>query len=248
MITLFQLQKDSIFVDNMKLMRILYIMLVFVLTGLTLQAQDFTQSGKASYYADKFEGRTTANGEKYRHSKLTGAHRTLQFGTKVKVTNTANQKSVIVIINDRGPFVEGRIIDLSKSAAQKLDFVHEGLTDVTIEIVDAAASNAQRGQMTVGPQPDEVPEEKIYYKVSAEELKPQGYGVQIGSFEEMANLIKLVDDLNSSYRNKVTVKVAQINGKKLYQVIVGQESARKKTEKMRAKLATIYPNSFIVKF
>jgi rare lipoprotein A len=232
----------------MNFMRLIYLVFIITHCVFNIRAQNFSQSGKASYYADKFEGRTTANGEKYRHSKLTAAHRTLQFGTKVKVTNTANQKSVIVTINDRGPFVEGRIIDLSKSAAQKLDFIHAGLADVTLEIVDAAASNTQRGQMTMAPQVDIATEDKTYYRVSAEKLKPQGYGVQIGSFEEMANLIKLADDLNSAYRSKVTVKVVQIGGKKLYQVIVGQENIRKKAEKLRTKLSVEYPNSFIVKF
>ena len=75
------------------------------------------QTGKASYYADKYEGRLTASGEKYKHNKMTAAHKSLPFGTVVKVTNTSNEKSVEVKINDRGPYVEGRIIDLSKSAA-----------------------------------------------------------------------------------------------------------------------------------
>ena len=90
------------------------------------------QTGKASFYADKFEGRTTASGEKYRHNKLTAAHKTLPFGTKVKVTNLSNGQSVKVRINDRGPFVQGRIIDLSKKAAKKIDMVNAGVTKVTI--------------------------------------------------------------------------------------------------------------------
>ena len=178
-------------------MRVILILLLLVSSVVAVNGQDFTQTGIASFYADKFEGRTTASGEKYRHSKLTAAHRTLQFGTKVKVTNLANKKTVVVIINDRGPFVDGRIIDLSKSAAEQLDFVHAGLAEVKIEILDAAASNATKGSMTFAPQPDMAPDEKIYYKVMAEKVVPQGYGVQIGSFEEMANLIKLTDELNS---------------------------------------------------
>jgi rare lipoprotein A len=154
----------------------------------------------------------------------------------------------VVIINDRGPFVANRIIDLSKSAAEQLDFIHVGLAEVRIEILDAAASNTSRGTMTFIPPQETVPDEKIYYKVEAEKISPKGYGVQIGSFEEMANLIKLTNMLNSSYRSKVTIKVVQINNKKLYQVIVGQEDTRKKAERVRDKLANKYPNSFIVKF
>lgn len=99
-------------------------------------AQKLQTEGIASYYADKFVGRTTADGSKYKHNKLTAAHKTLPFDTKVKVTNLSNKKSVIVVINDRGPFVKGRIIDLSKSAAKKLDFIDDGITKVKIKVLD----------------------------------------------------------------------------------------------------------------
>lgn len=92
-----------------------------------------TQKGKASFYADKFNGRKTASGETFRNSKLTAAHKTLPFGTKVKVTNKTNGKSVKVRINDRGPFVSGRIIDLSKKAAKKIDIYKAGVTEVEIK-------------------------------------------------------------------------------------------------------------------
>ena len=92
-----------------------------------------TQKGKASFYADKFNGRKTASGETFRNSKLTAAHKTLPFGTKVKVTNKSNGKSVKVRINDRGPFVAGRIIDLSKKAAKKIDLDKAGVAEVEIK-------------------------------------------------------------------------------------------------------------------
>ena len=79
-----------------------------------------TRKGIASYYADFYEGRTTANGEIYRQNKITAAHKTLPFGTKVEVTNLANNKTVLVRINDRGPYVKGRIIDLTKAAAKEM--------------------------------------------------------------------------------------------------------------------------------
>src|SRR6188768_3743179 len=93
------------------------------------------QTGKASFYADKFEGSYTASGEKYKHSKLTAAHKSLPFGTKVRVTNLANDQSVEVVINDRGPYVDGRIIDISKSAAEQLGFINQGLAEVKLEVV-----------------------------------------------------------------------------------------------------------------
>ncbi|MEM6299274.1 MAG: septal ring lytic transglycosylase RlpA family protein [Bacteroidota bacterium] len=94
-----------------------------------------TENGKASYYADKFHGRTTASGEKYDKNKMTAAHKKLPFGTRVRVTNKTNGKTIIVRINDRGPFVKGRIIDLSRAAATKVDMIRAGVVDVKMEVL-----------------------------------------------------------------------------------------------------------------
>ncbi|MDY4174887.1 MAG: septal ring lytic transglycosylase RlpA family protein [Bacteroidales bacterium] len=93
------------------------------------------EKGQASYYADKFHGRSTASGEKYDKKKLTGAHRTLPFGTIVRVTNTANGKSVDIRINDRGPFKAGRVVDLSRAAAEKVDMIQSGVINCTVEVI-----------------------------------------------------------------------------------------------------------------
>ncbi|MBN2619739.1 septal ring lytic transglycosylase RlpA family protein [candidate division WOR-3 bacterium] len=93
------------------------------------------QYGEASYYAGEFHGRKTASGENYDMHQLTCAHKTLPFNTKVKVTNLTNKKTVIVRVNDRGPFVSGRIIDLSFAAAQKIDLIPSGVTRVKIEVI-----------------------------------------------------------------------------------------------------------------
>jgi rare lipoprotein A len=91
--------------------------------------------GDASFYAGQFIGRRTANGERYTGRKLTAAHRVLPFGTCVKVTNLENGLDVIVRINDRGPFIPGRIIDLSPAAAKKLHMIKAGVIRVKLEIV-----------------------------------------------------------------------------------------------------------------
>ncbi len=93
------------------------------------------ETGIASYYHDMFVGRKTANGETFTQDKLTAAHKDLPLGTWVKVTNLENDSSVILRINDRMPPWNHRSIDLTVAAAEKLDYVHEGLTEVTIEIV-----------------------------------------------------------------------------------------------------------------
>jgi rare lipoprotein A len=92
--------------------------------------------GTASFYANKFEGRKTTSGEKYRKDSLTAAHKTLPFGTRVRVTNLNNNKSVVVKINDRLPKKSKRVIDLSRAAATELDFIRQGLTKVEIEVVE----------------------------------------------------------------------------------------------------------------
>lgn len=95
----------------------------------------FTESGLASFYADRHQNRTTAGGELYKHELKTAAHKKLPLGSSVKVTNIKNGKSVMVKINDRGPFVKGRIIDLSKSAFSDIGSTSTGLLEVRIEVV-----------------------------------------------------------------------------------------------------------------
>ncbi len=91
--------------------------------------------GRASYYGPGFQGRSTASGERFNMYDLTAAHRTLPFGTKVQVTNLSNGKSVTVRINDRGPFKRGRIIDLSKAAAGKIDMISSGTARVRVKVL-----------------------------------------------------------------------------------------------------------------
>jgi rare lipoprotein A len=91
-----------------------------------------SKTGLASYYADYYQGRKTANGEIFDHDKFTAAHKKLPFGTKVLITNLSNNKQVMVRINDRGPFVRKRIIDLTKKAARELDLIGPGVAKVKI--------------------------------------------------------------------------------------------------------------------
>jgi len=96
-----------------------------------------TERGMASYYADKFHGRKTASGKLYHKDSLTAAHRTIPFCEKVKVTNLENKETVIVIINDRGPYIKGRIIDLSRKAMEELVGIEKGIIQVQIEVLDS---------------------------------------------------------------------------------------------------------------
>lgn len=214
-----------------------------ILFGITCLAQ--IQTGKASFYADKFEGRPTASGEKYKHSKLTAAHKSLPFGTKVKVTNVANSQSVEVIINDRGPYVDGRIIDLSKSAAEKLGFISQGLAEVQVEVIDAGQGRTSDPVQVIG---QVSVEEKEFYDFEIERLQPTGFGVQIGTYQELVNLMRLADNLKSSYQKKVTVQVKVLNGIKYYGLILGQFSSRAKAEAFKEELRKKFPDAFIIEY
>ena len=92
--------------------------------------------GVSSFYAEDFHGKLTANGEVYDMYGLTAAHKTLPLNTVCRVTNLSNKKSLILRINDRGPYIKGRILDCSYGAAKKLDFINEGTTNVKIEVIE----------------------------------------------------------------------------------------------------------------
>ncbi len=109
-----------------------YFLSIVALLGFTrLQAQGL-QKGKATFYSKKATGAKTANGERLHHDSLTCAHRTYPFGTMLKVYNPANDKSVIVRVTDRGPYIRGRIIDLSWRAAKELGIINQGVAVVTV--------------------------------------------------------------------------------------------------------------------
>lgn len=182
----------------------------------------FSQRGLASWYGAEFEGKPTASGEIFRSNLFTAAHRSLPFGTQLKVTNLSNGKSVVVRVNDRGPFVENRIIDLSRAAASTLDMIHQGTTEVLIEVI-AAGETTQ----SIGAAP---PQEKSPTNRSLETGNPgtaisekgsggmvqtipsssglssssnrnagitSTYRIQIASFRVMKNALSLYNDLKN---------------------------------------------------
>ena len=108
--------------------------------GGTAAGVAYSEVGIASWYGKPFHGRRTASGERYDMHALTAAHRTLAFGTRVRVVNLENGKTVVVRINDRGPFVKGRIVDLSRRAADQLAFIEDGVVKVRVEVLKPAGS------------------------------------------------------------------------------------------------------------
>lgn len=113
-----------------------FLLSAFILFGCHQVAFSQAETGLASWYGPGLQENTTAGGELFDMNDLTAAHPSLPFNTRVKVTNLKNKKSVIVRVNDRGPFIKKRIIDVSMEAARRLDILHSGVARVSIEVVD----------------------------------------------------------------------------------------------------------------
>lgn len=127
----------------------LFTLVIFLFIGISQPvfaqnnaSQAKVQQGEASWYGSRYHGRKTSSGERYNKNDMTAAHKTLPFGTKVKVTNLDNNQWVILRINDRGPFVGDRIIDVSEAAARKLDFHSQGIGNVKVEVLETQADLA----------------------------------------------------------------------------------------------------------
>ena len=206
------------------------------------QQKHYSKVGIASFYADKFEGRKTANGEIYYHAKKTAAHRTLPFGSVVKVTNLENNKYIVVRVNDRGPFVDNRIIDLSKSAAQELGFVSKGLAKVKVELIantnDLPSNKKEAEKNTTG----------TYYKINSKQVYPKGKGVQVGSYTDDENMIKLVAQIEKKYNQPVYVEIANVKKKKVYRIVVGNTNDENELHKTITLLKKDFPDCFIVNY
>ena len=164
--------------------------------------------GVASWYGEPFHGQLTANGERYDMHTYTAAHRLYPFGTRLRVTNLENGRSVMVRVNDRGPFVRGRIIDLSFAAATDLGMVPNGTTRVRLERVSVPVS------------------------VAAEE---SAYTVQIGAFVETSSAVALQQRLSTRYRD-VFVSSILLNGATYYRVRVGRVATIAEAEGLAGRL------------
>lgn len=155
----------------------------------------------ASWYGPDFHGRPTASGERFNMHALTCAHKTLKFGTRLMVTNPDNGRSVIVTVNDRGPFVRGRDLDLSYGSAKAIGLIEKGVGRVRVEYLSR---------------------DMVYVK-SVSAAPPVAWGIftiQVGSFLESSNAFRLKRGLEIAYRD-VEVAPAMVRGQKFYRVRVG---------------------------
>ena len=196
-------------------------------------AAGFTQRGLASWYGRKFHGRRTSNGETYNMYGRTAAHKTLPFNTYVRVKNLKNGKKTVVRINDRGPFVRGRIIDLTLTAAAELGMAEDGVVPVRIEALGYARKKRKAGKVV-----------RVYEKPASYELGD--FTIQVGAFTERENALRLRASLSRKYRN-ATVRVFDQGSQRFYRVRVGQYSRLNQAEAAAERLQENgFPNAFAV--
>ena len=203
----------------------------------------FTQTGNASFYAAKFNGRKTSSGEIFNSNALTAAHRELAFNTMVRVTNLANNKSIMVRINDRGPFKKERILDLSRAGAEQLDMVRQGTAYVKIEVVGEAGKievPAKNKTIAKNERENENNSQTFSmaktYSVWGTEKFPKGYCVQLFAFEELDNAKEKCKELINNNLEEVYIQVGWEKNAKIYRVMYGAFDERHEAKKFKEVL------------
>ncbi len=176
-----------------------------------LKGPVYVQHGIASWYGRKFHGRRTASGEIYDMYELTAAHQTLPLGTYAMVTNLENRRSVLVKINDRGPFVKGRIIDLSYASARAVGMVEEGTANV--KVVAFGLKEARRPEIQI-------------------------YAVQVGAFSEKENAERLLSQLQTVFEEAYMTTV-ETSGGNFYRVRVGRFRSKAQAYRVAEQLVAL---------
>lgn len=222
---------------------------------------DFDEIGMSSWYGSKFHGKPTASGEKFDKTKLTAAHPTLPLGSIIKVQNLENQKEVLVRVNDRGPFVKDRIIDLSEKAADTLEFKDTGVAKVGIKVIkrggaageesedlensddeDALLGDETGKPEKLNPQKTDYPNKPIaggkYIKGS-----PKGYTVQVGVFRDQAKAETYKSNLGQEYGEKTFMFTRD----GLFVIQLGDFGSRTAADSLKSKLKTDGIDCFIPK-
>jgi len=194
---------------------------------------DYFEEGIASWYGPKFDGKLTANGEIFDQYAVTAAHRTLPIPSLVKVTNLENNRSIVLRINDRGPFVGDRIIDLSYKSAQLLGIIQKGTGKVRVEVIDY-------GEHLL------VKNSKKLLKTNVKQNKE--YFLQVGVFKEASNADRLSDKLrNKDYINyKVFTNTVNINDRILYIVKIGPIQNNENIKYVQRKLKNNKINTKVI--
>ena len=187
----------------------------------------FMQKGLASWYGSKFHGQRASSGETYNMYAMTAAHKTLPLPSYVEVRNLENGRKAIVKVNDRGPFHDGRIIDLSYAAATKLGVVATGTAPVEIRVINVGDENNSNKNESV----------KNIVSVEEEYIDENGkLYVQIAAFSSEESALKMIEDLRKKNFQSVRIHVDNNNGKLLYRVRIGPVPTDNLAEKVLAQL------------
>ncbi len=204
---------------------------VFIIVGFTFICVEdgycWSQKGWASWYGPKFHGKRTASGEIFNMYALTAAHRTLPFGSYVKVIDLKTKKSVVVRINDRGPFRKRFIIDLSYAAAKKLGMLSKGVAYVKLILL-------KRYKRKVKPVP-------IYYTVQI-----SAFSVKKNALKYVKHIKRIIKRRKMSY--KVYIRIKKLAGKKVYRVCIGRFKDKNSANRVYVKLKRIGVRGFITVF
>ncbi len=183
-------------------------------------SKGYVEIGEASWYGEKFHGRKTSSGEVYDMEKFTAAHRTLPLGTYVKVKRTDGRgESVVVKVNDRGPFVNDRILDLSKAAARQLDMLDEGVAGVTVTALGEEVFRGKSG-VTLRPRPD---------------YGSGSFSVQVGAFTVKENAQRLASDSKQTY-GAADISLFDRGDEIFFRVRIGRFTTREEAERFRDRL------------
>ena len=203
----------------------------------------FSQKGIASWYGSKFHGQRTSSGEPYDMYTMTAAHKTLKIPVYVEVTNTANGRKAVVKVNDRGPFHEGRIIDLSYAAATKLGVAATGTAPVTIRVVTPGTTTTNL------PDGAEVEQKPISTINQAYTFDGGKVYVQVAAFATEENAMKLLEKLRDKNFSSVRIHVESNQGSMLYRVRIGPLPTTQAAGKLLTQLKEInYNNVKIVTY
>ena len=210
-------------------------------------SEDFVQRGIASWYGTKFHGNKTSNGETYDMYAMTAAHKSLPIPTYVEVTNLSNGKKIIVRVNDRGPFHDGRIIDLSYAAAAKLGTLKNGTSSVEIKAINPSAFTASSLDT---PPIAKTSDFALRYSIEKPSKSPSNKGflfIQVGAFKSLDNATKLKHKLTSALNTPVTVKPSSDFSNPIYVVQIGPYVRIKSADSARLKLYELgYKNTIYV--
>ena len=206
---------------------------------------NYNEVGIASWYGPTFHGKLSASGEVFDQNALTAAHPTLPLPSLVRVTNLENNRAVIVRVNDRGPFADDRIIDLSKAAGAALDMHDKGTAKVRVEYVGAAPAKGGGKILSAPEQLVAFSEPKAAAPVANAAPAPvNGFYLQAGSFTDLGNAHALIDSLSRA--GDVSIETANVNDAVFYRVMVGPWGSREEAEAARSAFSGSASNALVV--